>query len=77
MSGTPQDQSGTCSRSRSSFFGTAFVDTASTTGGRATFFSEGGRRRARGCAARTREKEGEDDDGDDDGVCLCLRASVY
>lgn len=39
MSSTPQDQSGTCSRSRSSFFGSALVDTASTASGRATFFS--------------------------------------
>lgn len=80
MSSTPQDQSGTCRRGRSSFFSAALVYTTSTTGGRATFFSKGGvaGRRvcvgAGGCTARTRENEGEDDDG----VCVsvCVRACI-
>lgn len=54
MSSTPQDQSGTCSRSRSSFFSAALVDTSSTTGGRATFFSSEGKE-----IVKTRENEGE------------------
>lgn len=56
MSSTPQDQSGTCSRSRSSFFSTALDDTNSTTGGRASFFSSEGKE-----MVRTRENEGEPD----------------